>query len=372
MSKPYKWSTIGDPDKHTLRSGTVRELTIAMTEKELREALELQKKEFEAYKRQTQLYTDQQELLKNQYKTAEVLEKIQQSLREIKIEPNVSQEKEKSMNSSQPLFYGKPNENVDLWIFTTDQNLNNAHIKETNKLTTAASYFRDVAAQIYRKWLTDKPNITWNEVKILLLKHFTAPNYEDNLTKQLDNLKYSDLYKYIADFQFIINQLKDIPDRMQVYLFKKNLPTQLNNEVEYKRPKNLQEAIELAQSYYQSHSTEIQINYSQPNKWCNNHQTNTHSTQECRMKINNQNGSRKQKYNLHQNDNKRQFHQNHYSNTQTPRTSNWFNQSKSQRKPHYNSNNNQQSTYQNKEISGRIQSHQQSNRITKPTYSIET
>ena len=73
MSKSYKWSTIGDPNKHTLRSGTVRQLTIAMTEKELREALELQKKEFEAYKRQTQLYTDQQELLTNQYKTAEVL-----------------------------------------------------------------------------------------------------------------------------------------------------------------------------------------------------------------------------------------------------------------------------------------------------------
>ena len=67
-----------------------------------------------------------------------------------------------------------------------------------------------------------------------MIKQFTSPNYEDNFTKQLDNLKYSDLFKYIADFQFIINQLKDIPDRMQVYLFKKNLPTTLHNEVEYK------------------------------------------------------------------------------------------------------------------------------------------
>jgi hypothetical protein len=27
------------------------------------------------------------------------------------------------MNSTQPLFYGKPSENVDLWIFTTEKNL---------------------------------------------------------------------------------------------------------------------------------------------------------------------------------------------------------------------------------------------------------
>ena len=126
------------------------------------------------------MFATQQELLRNQYKTAEVLEKIQQNLREIKIEPNVPQEKEKSMNSTQPLFYGKPNENVDLWILTTEQNFDNAHIKEANKLKTGVSYFRDIAAQMYRKWLTYKPNITWDEVKVLMLKHFTAPNYEDN------------------------------------------------------------------------------------------------------------------------------------------------------------------------------------------------
>jgi hypothetical protein len=126
------------------------------------------------------------------------------------------------MNSTQPLFYGKPSENVHLLIFTTKLNFKTAHIKEINKLTTSVSYFREIAAQSYRKKLVDNPNITWDEIKILMIKQFTSPNYEDNLTKQLDNLKYSDLFKYIADFQFIINQMKDIPDRMQVYLFKKN------------------------------------------------------------------------------------------------------------------------------------------------------
>ena len=41
------------------------------------------------------------------------------------------------------------------------------------------------------------------------------------MTKQLDNLKYSDLFKYIADFQLISNQLKDISDRMLVIYLKK-------------------------------------------------------------------------------------------------------------------------------------------------------
>ena len=81
------------------------------------------------------MFATQQELLRNQYKTAEVLEKIQQNLREIKIEPNVPQEKEKSMNSTQPLFYGTPNENVDLctrgkrWLFPKSAPFRNKCIK---------------------------------------------------------------------------------------------------------------------------------------------------------------------------------------------------------------------------------------------------
>ena len=224
----------------------------------------------------------------------------------------------------------------------------------------------------YRKWLTDKPNITWDEVKVLMLKHFTASNYEDNLTKQLDNLKFTDLFKYIADFQFIMNQLKDIPDRMQVYIFKKNLPTHLHNEVEYKQPKTLQEAVELAQSYNQSHPAEIQINYSQPAQWCTNHHSNTHSTQDCRMKTNRQYDPRNQRYKTKNNDNKLPFYQNPCSNNQSSRSSNWDNKSKSQHKPtHYNHKNNQQSTFQNKEAPERIKTNYQTNR-TKPTYSIET
>ena len=125
------------------------------------------------------------------------------------------------MNSTQPLFFGKPTENVDLWLFTTEQNFNTAHIQPQNKLITAVSYFRKIAAQSYRKWITDDVNLTWDKLKELMIGHFTQPNNEDNLTKQLDNLKYSDLFKYIADFQLISNQLKDISDRMLVIYLKK-------------------------------------------------------------------------------------------------------------------------------------------------------
>ena len=169
-----------------------------------------------------------------------------------------------------------------------------------------------------------------------------------------------------------MNQLKDIPDRMQVYIFKKNLPTHLHNEVEYKQPKTLQEAVELAQSYNQSHPAETQINYTQPAQWCTNHHSNTHSTQDCRMKTNRQYDPRNQRYNSKNNDNKLPFYQNPCSNNQSSRSSNWDNKSKSQHKPtHYNHKNNQQSTFQNKEAPERIKTNYQTNR-TKPTYSIET
>jgi len=277
MSKPYNWNIIGDPNKHTTRSGEIRTEPIPKQSKRdnknmadvdaLKKELEEQKRIFEDYRLKTEQFVQQQTLLQTQWKTAEVLETIQVKLKELKVEGSPQKEpKEKAMNSTQPLFFGKPTENVDLWLFTTEQNFNTAHIQPQNKLITAVSYFREIAAQSYRKWITDDVNLTWDKLKELMIGHFTQPNNEDNLTKQLDNLKYSDLFKYIADFQLIPNQLKDISDRMLVYLFKKNLPGALHNEVDYLNPKTLKAAIEIAQTFYQSHPSEVQINYTKPNQ----------------------------------------------------------------------------------------------------------
>ena len=104
--------------------------------------------EFNAYKQQTQAYKDETELMKQQWNTANLIERLQEQLKEIKIQPTLkSTPLEKSTNTTQPLFYGKSNENIDLWFFTTEQNLLSANIQESNKLIIASSYLRELAAQ---------------------------------------------------------------------------------------------------------------------------------------------------------------------------------------------------------------------------------
>ena len=70
--------------------------------------------------------------------------------------------------------------------------------------------------------------------------------------------------------------------RSQIYSFRLNLPQNLKNEVKYRKPTSLLDAINIARTFYDSHPQEQIINSIIQTKWCKYHQTNTHSTEDCR------------------------------------------------------------------------------------------
>ena len=54
----------------------------------------------------------------------------------------VAETRQKSMNSFQPFFSSKIEEDVSDWLFTTELNLNAAFVTQENRAVVAASYLR--------------------------------------------------------------------------------------------------------------------------------------------------------------------------------------------------------------------------------------
>ena len=101
MSKRSDWRIIVDPNKKTLRSGRNISTKNKMAEQELEDL----KAQFEAYKTETERFIAQTNIITQQRETSTILIELQQQMRELKFNPRI-EEKEKSMNTTQPLFYG--------------------------------------------------------------------------------------------------------------------------------------------------------------------------------------------------------------------------------------------------------------------------
>ena len=99
--------------------------------------------------------------------------------------------------TSQPLFSGKSNDNVDMWLFTTESNYQIAHVSIGEYVFTMRAYLRDLALQTYRNLLIDYPNTTWDELKAHFETQFLAKNINRTCLAKLALLRQTkDLQSY--------------------------------------------------------------------------------------------------------------------------------------------------------------------------------
>ena len=86
----------------------------------------------------------------------------------------------RSINPTQPTFSGKPEENVDHWIYTTEQNLIMANIQEPDRVSYASTYLRDEALKYYRQLTastTTTTPLTWNTFTTNMKSQFQPAYY---------------------------------------------------------------------------------------------------------------------------------------------------------------------------------------------------
>jgi hypothetical protein len=98
----------------------------------------------------------------------------------------------RSINPTKPTFSGKPEENVDHWIYTTEQNLIMAYIQVADRVSYASAYLRDVALQYYRQLTsstTTTTPLTWNTLTTNMKSQFQPANYNEMLLDDIYKLR---------------------------------------------------------------------------------------------------------------------------------------------------------------------------------------
>jgi hypothetical protein len=169
--------------------------------------------------------------------------------------------KEKNINSTQRTFSGKVNENVNQWLMQMNLNLKSANVPDERKLIVAVGYLLDGALQFFESEQR-KGFITWNTFQKALKERFQPANYQTILYNKLNSLKQTGaLNKHLEQFDYLMNQTEDIPEHIKVTLFTKSLSKDISENVEYRRPKNVAEAIQLAIDYNNSFKKdEVEVN----------------------------------------------------------------------------------------------------------------
>ena len=163
----------------------------------------------------------------------------------------------RSINPTQPTFSGKPEENVDHWIYTTEQNLIMANIQEPDRVSYASTYLRDVALQYYRQLTastTTTTPLTWNTFTTNMKSQFQPANYNEMLLDDIDKLRQTGtVNQYVQQFMYLINQTQHITEQTKIHMFRKGLSSPISAELRYKKPSSLRDATNMAMEFEESY-----------------------------------------------------------------------------------------------------------------------
>lgn len=171
--------------------------------------------------------------------------------KDVGFRPRSNEPRQFSMNSSQPLYKGKFNEDLDEWLWTTETNLSAAGIEAGRQVIVAAGYLRENAQQAYRQICTRFKNLNWETFQKEMRARFEYSESTEVLVGKLCALKQeSGVEDYIEKFTYIANR-GNLDDAVAVGLFVKGLVPELAGETRYKKPKTLNAAIHVVLDFVQ-------------------------------------------------------------------------------------------------------------------------
>lgn len=220
-------------------------------------------------------------------------------------------------NSPVPIFSGKPDEDIDAWIFTVENGFETSKVMDLNKVSLAAAYLRDLAQTTFRRLKTENQQLTWDLLKRELQIQFQPLGLQKQLRSELDVVKQKNSFEdYLHQFYKIINKITGMSELDKMHYFTKGLASKTKSEVQYQDPKSLDEAIKIATRYERHFFGEktkreecVQVSYvnghndkvkTQENRKqhvkCYNCGKQGHYQKECRQNQRNHQGSQQNNY----------------------------------------------------------------------------
>ena len=174
--------------------------------------------------------------------------------------PRNKNDKDKKLEPKMPskiAFYSGKNSG-DANEFIDDCTLNckncNHHVSDDSLSIPpiAAMFLRDAAKSWYFAWEKKYPTNkkTWGYFKKKFRKAFLPDNYQTELRNQISKLKQQhSVYQHNQEFRKLINRVDSMKFEDQLQYYVKGLKTSTSKHVQISKPKDIDEAINIAQRY---------------------------------------------------------------------------------------------------------------------------
>ncbi|KAH7488446.1 Retrovirus-related Pol polyprotein from transposon 412 [Phytophthora ramorum] len=162
-----------------------------------------------------------------------------------------------------PVYEGKYGEDIELWIFATEQYYaNKRHIMEADSsdfVTLISSNLGKSVLNWYRAFITDCERMsvhqTWSLFKRQLRTRFRPKDFEYDLRERMFHLKQKEtIHEYVSKFQDLLSQTElEISELEKRFFFQNGLREETAKKIKEESPSTLQDAMEIASNFEFAH-----------------------------------------------------------------------------------------------------------------------
>jgi hypothetical protein len=167
-----------------------------------------------------------------------------------------------------PTFDGKPNEDPDHYLYSTEKyysaDCGDAMQAPTSEFVTlvysnlgpvAQAFFHELETSMTNADGTCQP-IPWELFKTKFRERFREKDFEFKLLTKLMLRPTGTQQEYTTRFLYLLSQLPPLPEFIKRWLYQQNLRSETSAFVSQNVPENLSEVIELAQRFEDSRRTQ--------------------------------------------------------------------------------------------------------------------
>ncbi|KAF1332870.1 reverse transcriptase, partial [Globisporangium splendens] len=150
-------------------------------------------------------------------------------------------------NTHPPVYDGKLNEDLELWIFATEE----YYSSKNNLGKTVLNWYRAFSAQC------ESENVpkSWSLFKTRLRERFRPRDFEYNLRERLLHLKQTgSIHEYVSRFQDLLSQSElSISEMEKRFYFQNGLRNETAKKIKEESPSRLADVIEIASNFEFAH-----------------------------------------------------------------------------------------------------------------------
>jgi hypothetical protein len=167
-----------------------------------------------------------------------------------------------------PVFKASEKDCIDEWIYIVEKLATKNKVKLDDLVDEVTPYLKDRALRFYRQWECENDVHSWSSLKKCFQELYNTRDMQNKLRDKLLMLKTTknNFEENVAKFESIVSRIVNITEDEKIFLFSKTLADNVRQLVTSAKPKTLRDAIEQAQVYTTTLSSNEKVNYikSQP------------------------------------------------------------------------------------------------------------